>query len=134
ATLSILPTSRAATTAETTPTTFLLPTSPTQLKTFVNPTFTSDPPFPPDTTRMTLVLTHGWNSTSTDWPTRVALFIINRLGPNSPNIFAWDWTQAAQSGNCQSGIAEAQTQRQGAALGQALITKLGSDYSQPVHF
>lgn len=79
---------------------------------------------------MTVVLTHGWNSDPSVWAANMAAQLRDKgLTTNIANVVAWDW-QAAASG----AIPEERTPSQGVALGQALVTSLGTTYSQPIHF
>jgi hypothetical protein len=134
--LIVLPTTRLATVAETTPA--WLPSS-SQLESFEGGAFTVSPAFPPNPDRMTVVLTHGWisqpnwNSQSGDWRTNIAAMILSKVTP-PPNILAWDWSKSASSWLCDPGKPEARTPDEGRKLGQALLGKLGPGYSQPIHF
>ncbi len=131
--LIILPTSRLATVAETTPATLFSPPSQSQLKIFEGGLFTATPAFPLDANRITIVLTHGWNSNPHEWVKNMAALILVNVTP-APNIVAWDWTEAASSSLCDPGLPAARTPDQGRAFGQALLTALGPNYSSPVHF
>lgn len=133
--LTIVPTFRVPTTAESTPAVLLPPPSSSQLKTFLGGVFTTDAP-PLDPSRITIVLTHGWKSDPEEWAKNMAELI--NVTP-TPNIVAWDWRDAARShvpllGDCQPGKVIGRTPAEGRGLGQALLEKLGVDYSQPIHF
>jgi pimeloyl-ACP methyl ester carboxylesterase len=129
---NILPTSRVPTTAESTPA-YLISTPPqSQLEIFAVSGFTTNPPFPLDKNRMTVVMTHGWNSDPNGWATNMAALMIANLGVASPNIVAWDWRGTAKAD--LPGTPAAQTHDQGIALGQALANALGSNYSKQIHF
>ncbi|MCX6929087.1 MAG: peptidoglycan DD-metalloendopeptidase family protein, partial [Verrucomicrobia bacterium] len=132
--LVVLPTERLPKTAETTPAVSYPYPTLLQLKRFEGGSFTSTPVFPPDSSKMAVVLTHGWNSNPDQWAKGMAALMVSRMGAASPNIFAWDWTDAARSGSCDPGTPESLTGDEGMVLGQALLAKLGPDYTQPVHF
>ncbi len=85
----------------------------------------------PSPNRMTIVLTHGWNSDPNVWARGMASEMRNKgVMAEIANIVAWDWHSAA------AGISppEEHTPSQGIALGQALFGVLGPTYSQPLHF
>jgi hypothetical protein len=135
--LVIVPTNRTPTVPEVTPTVVFPGAYPWQLKTFVNGVLTTNAP--PDPNRMTIVLTHGWNASPDDpngWVRNMASEIsLNVAG--SPNILIWDWRHAAAADVCDSGqfvAAARQTPDQGFALGQALLSELGTTYSNRIHF
>jgi hypothetical protein len=87
-----------------------------------------------DTNQMTIVLTHGWNSAYTDWPTAMAaLFVLGSRTP-TPNIVAWDWEKDAKSDLLHIYVPVGNIPKQGDALGKELLAQLGSNYSQPIHF
>jgi len=129
---NILPTSRVPTTAETTPAYLFSPPPQSQLEIFAVNGFTTSPPFPLDKNRMTVVMTHGWNSNPDEWATNMAALMIANLGADSPNIVAWDWRETAKAD--LPGTPAAQTHDQGIALGQALANALGPNYSKQIHF
>jgi pimeloyl-ACP methyl ester carboxylesterase len=132
---TVIPTDRTPKVSETTPqTVFGPPPSPLQLETFVNPAFTTNPPFPPNLSKMTVVMTHGWNSNPNQWATNMGALLVGKLGASSPNIFAWNWSNAASSSICDPGTPESKTGDEGRALAQALLVKLGPGYSQRIHF
>ena len=83
-----------------------------------------------DPTKMTIVLTHGWNSSPSAWATNMATALEDKGLLPFVNIVAWDWNRAAN----QLLPPEEKTPKQGLALGQALYQKLGSDYATNVHF
>lgn len=100
-----------------------VPTS-TQLR-ILGPATTVDP------NKMTIVMTHGWNSSSDDWPTDMAA-ALGSLYSAKANILAWDWRgNAAQ---LSPATAAARTVSEGTALGAALMDTLGANYKQPIHF
>ena len=129
---NIILTSRVPTTAETTPAYSFAPPPPAQLEFFAAGSFTANPPFPLDKSRMTVVLTHGWNSDPTGWATAMAALMVAKLGTAAPNIVAWDWRDTAKA--TFPGTPAAQTYGQGTTLGQALANALGPNYSKPIHF
>lgn len=139
--LTILPTTRVPTTAEST-TPFILPPSPPQLETFVGGSFTANPPFPLDPNQMTIVLTHGWiptlngtnlfpNGGPDGWPTDMAKQLL--ASGITGNIVAWNWTNGATSSVFKPEQAGSQSTN-GLALGQALLNELGPNYSKKIHF
>lgn len=130
--LTIVPTFRVPTTAESTPAILLPPPTDSQLKTFQNGVFTDSAP-PLNSARMTIVLTHGWRSRPTEWAQNMAALILANVTP-APNIVAWDWEDMADSWFCNPGKVAERTPEEGRALGQALLTRLGAGYSQPIHF
>ena len=86
----------------------------------------------PPSDRMTIVMTHGWNSNPDVWATNmVAQLRAKGVNANMANIVAWDWRTAAGAA-----IPEERTPSQGVALGQALQSEaaLGAGYSQKIHF
>ena len=80
-----------------------------------------------DSTKMTIVLTHGFNSSSQDWPTEMAGEMTRRGVPQVANILAWDWENAANKFSDEKAL------RHGLALGNQLYKRLGSGYDQPLH-
>lgn len=84
----------------------------------------------PPQDRMTIVMTHGWNSNPDVWATNMAAQLRAKgVNASMANIVAWDWRTAAGAA-----IPEERTPSQGAALGQALQVTLGAGYSQKIHF
>lgn len=83
-----------------------------------------------DPNKMTIVLTHGWSSNSTDWPASMAASLAV-LYANKANILAWDWDADAR---LELAASAARTSRQGEALGSALMNSLGPAYDKPIHF
>lgn len=131
--LVIVPTNRTPVAPEITPPVVFPGPYPQQLKTFANGVLTSNAPNP---NKMTIVLTHGWNSNPDAWATNMAGEISLSV-TGSPNILIWDWRETAAADACDSGqfvAAAQQTPDQGFALGQALISKLGTTYSNRIHF
>jgi sugar lactone lactonase YvrE/pimeloyl-ACP methyl ester carboxylesterase len=87
-----------------------------------------------DTNRMTIVLTHGWNSAPTNWPAQMAaLFVLGGRTP-APNIVAWNWQKDAASDLLHIYVPVGNIPKQGDALGKELLRQLGPNYSQPIHF
>lgn len=83
--------------------------------------------------RMTVVLTHGWNSNPNEWAKSMAGLIAAHSAANPPNIVTWDWTSNAVSLCSVSTVAD-NAQKEVPRLGQALYDLLGSDYTQPIHY
>ena len=144
----VVQTNRTPTTNEITPQLAALPTT-SQLLAYHGGIFTTNLASV-DPNQPTIVLTHGWiplkpslvppfnlipvftpNGVD-DWPTTFAAQL--RANGVTANIVAWDWSQVARSLVDSPGIPEQQTGDQGRALGQALLLKLGANYSQPVQF
>ena len=107
----------------------IVPSSSDQLKVLGDGNF--------DTTRPTVVLSHGWNSDVDDvdndkrWPSDMARWIgMERLGVN---LVAWDWSEDADTGAMFSAAGSA-TPKQGRRLGRNLIEMMGEDYDQAIHF
>lgn len=128
--LALTQTNRAPTTNEIGKST--IPTDPTHFKVYTNGTFQSGVALDPN--KMTVVITHGWNSSSTDWPRYMAQIIGHRIGASTVNFVAWDWTAEAQSEWYGLGGIAAKTPGQGTALGTNLVAALGANYSQRIHF
>jgi hypothetical protein len=84
-----------------------------------------------DRNKMTIVMTHGWNSSSEAWPTPMAAALAQAYASKA-NILAWDWRgNAAQ---LSPAAAAARTVSEGSALGGAVMDTLGQDYGKPIHF
>ena len=83
-----------------------------------------------DATKMTVVLTHGWNSSPSAWAAGMATALKDKGLLPFVNIVAWDWNKAAN----QLLPPEEKTPKQGVALGKMLYTALGSGYLKQVHF
>jgi hypothetical protein len=143
--LNIVSTSRTPTTAETTPAYLLSPPPPSQLMAYLGGIFTANLASI-DPNQMTIVLTHGWiplnpltgdplfrSNGVDDWPINMAS-LLRANGITSANILAWDWKNAASSSLSDPKQAGGQTPQEGIALGQALLSALGSSYSGKVHF
>jgi pimeloyl-ACP methyl ester carboxylesterase len=85
-----------------------------------------------DSTKITIVLTHGLNSSAAAWPASMA----SAFGANV-NVLAWDWSSdaaTASSDPLRAAYAASRAPNQGRALGQALAAALGAGYNQPIHF
>ncbi len=91
-----------------------------------------DAPATLDSTRMTVVITHGWKSSPNDWATTLA-FLIRNHSTQSPNIVAWDWHNQASAAAMPIPQTDPATE-QGLLLGSALQQRLGTGYSHHVHF
>lgn len=83
-----------------------------------------------DRNKMTIVLTHGWNSSSDGWPTALKNALLAK--GYSANIVAWDWRDNAAEP--EPATAAARTPSEGEALGAELIYLLGAGYNLPIHF
>jgi hypothetical protein len=80
---------------------------------------------------MTIVMTHGWNSSFAEWPTSMAVALSSQYASKA-NILAWDWSGNASDVSVV--YAAGRTPSEGAALGNALMDTLGPNYSKPIHF
>ena len=140
--LVLTPTTATPTTAESTPAYFPQPL-PTQLKTFVNHSFTGTGSLDPS--KITIVLTHGWipsvlggwsplRSGVDGWPTDMANALVAQGFGATANIVAWDWKTAAESFPCNPRAAADNAPIQGRTLGASLYAALGGSYSQHIHF
>jgi uncharacterized repeat protein (TIGR03803 family) len=108
-----------------------IPTS-NYFKVFTNGNFYSGIALNPN--KNTIVLTHGWNGKPSNWAAYAAQIIQQRIGINTANIVAWDWSGDAQSDFFHLGVIAAKTPREGYALGTNLVAALGANYSQRIHF
>jgi pimeloyl-ACP methyl ester carboxylesterase len=106
-----------------------IPTDATHFKVFTNGGFVTGIGLNPS--KSTIVITHGWNDTSTVWPLEIANDIKLVLGASAPNILAWDWTAEAHDTLTS---ATYKTLGQGYALGTNLVAALGTNYSMRIHF
>jgi uncharacterized repeat protein (TIGR03803 family) len=106
-----------------------IPTDATHFKVFTNGGFVTGIGLNPS--KSTIVLTHGWNDSSSNWPLEMANIIKLELGSSTPNIVVWDWTAAAAEA---LSAAAWNTQGQGYVLGENLTNALGANYSQRIHF
>jgi probable HAF family extracellular repeat protein len=102
--------------------------SNTQLEVFNGSVFASYSSI--DTTKPTIVLTHGWDSTPEMW-VNFAKAISSK---SNVNIVAWNWASDADTGPGGAGEAESRTLNQGDGLGQTLGSLLGSNYTQSIQF
>ena len=113
-----------------------IPTDTNHFKVYTNGMFKSGVALNPN--KMTVVLTHGWRGNPNDWAAYTAQIIQQRIGVNAVNIVAWDWSRSNEAGTVFSisglQLAAMRTQGQGVFLGKNLITALGSNYSQRIHF
>ena len=85
-----------------------------------------------DRSKMTVVLTHGWDSNPGAWPLSLAQALRGAGGISASvaNIVAWDWRTVAGTALPP----EEATPAQGIALGEMLQQTLESGYRQKVHF
>lgn len=97
-------------------------------KVFTNGVFTNGVALDPS--KKTIVLTHGWNSSSADWPSSMASQFV--AAGISANIVAWDWRDDAKQFWPQTALLK--TPAQGNALGTNLLQALGAGYNQSIHF
>ena len=97
-------------------------------KVFTNGNFVNGVALNPS--KLTIVLTHGWNSSSDDWPTSMASQFV--AAGISANIVAWDWRADAKQNLPQTALLK--TPDQGLSLGKSLLQNLGAGYHQPIHF
>ena len=109
-----------------------IPTNSNYFKVFTNGNFMSGVGLNPN--KNTVVLTHGWNGSPSDWAAYTAQIIQQRIGINTVNIVAWDWSEDAQSPWYDLGKIAAKTPGEGFALGTNLVAALGANYSQRIHF
>jgi alpha-tubulin suppressor-like RCC1 family protein len=85
-----------------------------------------------DPTKMTIVLTHGWqDAANNSWPSDMAKALISQGFGATANIVAWDWHDDAGLSFNESVY---RTLSQGYALGDALLNTLGSGYNLQIHF
>lgn len=127
-----MPSVPSMTTAGSTPAFLLtLPSPPGKLMVF-NATGQMVENGPMDTSKMTIVLTHGWRSSPTNWPTEMWQALKDAGLNDSANIVAWDWATGAD--NLKLWRVADRTPREGEELGQALMGKLGATYNQAIHF
>lgn len=85
-----------------------------------------------DRTKMTVVLTHGWHSSSDGWPKDMKDAMLNKGYGSTANILAWDWRDDANTKSPST--AAARTRNQGDGLGAELFYLLGANYNKPIHF
>lgn len=81
--------------------------------------------------KMTIVLTHGWQSSSLAWPADMADTLKAQGLDANANVIAWDWRDDA---NNILEYSTARTTSQGNALGANLLATLGAGYNFPIHF
>jgi Immunoglobulin domain/Lipase len=86
-----------------------------------------------DPSKMTIVMTHGWNDSYTGWPTQMGNALSSLYGTNV-NIVAWDWHENASLNHNDPAPSAARVPSEGEALGQALLDTLGAGYNMPIHF
>lgn len=106
-----------------------IPNDPNHFKVFTNGTFQSGIALDPN--KMTVVLTHGWNGSPSDWAEYTAQIIQQRIGASAVNIIAWDWHTEA---SVPLSVATQFTLGEGYKLGTDLSVALGAGYTQKIHF
>jgi len=85
----------------------------------------------PHLDRMTVVMTHGFNSSPNEWAKGMAAEMQSQgVTSEKANIFCWDWQEAA----VPLAKAYAETGGQGVALGRELQRWLGVGYFKELHF
>jgi hypothetical protein len=84
-----------------------------------------------DPNKITIVMTHGWNSNSGEWPTSMAA-ALSSLYATKANIVAWDWRDNASA--VSPAYAAGRSVSEGTALGNALMDTLEPTYNKPIHF
>lgn len=136
--MTLLPTLRVPTEHDTKPISSFEcnPPNVANLLKYANGGFTTPLIAPFDPGRMTIVLTHGWNSNPDEWAKDMATKISGRFSGPTPNIVAWNWLCAAATG-CKLNQAAEQTGNQGRALGEALsffLAPMGQSYHERIHF
>jgi hypothetical protein len=104
--------------------------SGTQFLVYANGAFATGVPL--DANKMTIVLTHGWNSSSDAWPKDMANILTSQGFGATANIVAWDWRVNANTLN--PSIAATRTASEGETLGGELLYLLGANYNKPIHF
>lgn len=128
--LVVIQTNRAPLTAEIGQPT--IPTDPTHFKVFKNGMFQTGIAL--DTNAMTVVLTHGFMSSPTNWALSMASNILTHVSVPVPNIVAWDWSSEAGTNLDQLPVVTTKVLGEGYALANSLLAALGTNYSQPIHF
>lgn len=79
----------------------------------------------------TIVLTHGWQNSPATWAASMAAQI-EAHAQTPVNIVAWNWSQEASNLNLAS--VAWNTPVQGDFLAAGLMSALGTNYSEPIHF
>jgi hypothetical protein len=100
----------------------------------------ADAGHPIDTSKPTIVLTHGWNpcvggdkpGDMPAWISAMKESIFDKTWSSNWNVVWWDWIEKATS--CSPAGPAKQTQWQGNYLGDALMDTLGDNYAQYIHF
>ena len=85
-----------------------------------------------DPNKQTIVMTHGWKSSSSAWPTALKNALVAKGYDTNANIVAWDWQTNADTKSPST--AAARTPSEGEALGQQLLYVLRAGYTKPIHF
>ena len=80
--------------------------------------------------RMTVVLTHGFNSSSDGWPTEMAAALTGKV--YNVNILAWDWRDNADTSDPSHSASR--TPGEGETLAGELLYLLGAGYNAGLHF
>lgn len=109
----------------------------TQLKLFVSSSDSFQSGQSLDTGKMTVVITHGWNSDPNVWAKPLAKAMVAKSV--NANLCAWDWSGADGAGTglgiSSLGRAVERMPRQAETLALALQSALGgSQYQKPLHF
>jgi Immunoglobulin I-set domain/Lipase len=131
-----LPTLPSMTTAGSTPPVAVTvpPPPPGSLKVFNTSGQLVDPAGAIDPNKKTIVMTHGWLSSPSAWPTAMRLALKDAGHGANANIVVWDWSTNASEVRLWK--AAGYTPKEGEALALALMSgsALGPNYSQPIHF
>ena len=131
-----LPTLPSMTTAGSTPPVALTtpPPPPGTLKVFTASGQLVDPAGAIDQNKKTIVMTHGWLSSPSEWPTAMRQVLKDQGHDANANILVWDWSTNASE--LRLWKAAGYTPKEGEALAQALMnpSALGPNYNQPIHF
>ncbi len=106
-----------------------IPTDTNHFKVFTNGAFQSGIALDP--AKMTVILTHGWKGSPSDWAAYTAQIIQQRIWANTVNLVAWDWHTEATN---PLPTATQLTLGEGHQLGTDLSAALGTGYSQRIHF
>jgi len=89
----------------------------------------------PRSDRMTIVLTHGFDSHPEQWAQGMAEKTqAQGVWPDVANILGWDWREAAVGPLTRLPIAHGHTREQGIGLGQALQDRFDVGYAKQIHF
>ena len=80
----------------------------------------------------TVVVTHGWGNSASNFESFAQQYAA-AAGPNV-NIVAWNWSTDADTGLTRLDLATSHVLSEGDALGKSLLSVLGNNYSQTIHF